>query len=121
MQKAWQTESCSISADSNSMLIAVPALIAGKRSFCHYICWMAPFMVAGRKLGNLLMLSSLRLKADSGKCTHCKQCSKNCPMSLDVEQMVSKGSLENAECILCGECTGTCPKKVIHYTLGTKI
>jgi ferredoxin-type protein NapH len=102
------------------LLITLPSLIAGRRSFCHYFCWMAPFMVIGRKLGNLLKLPSLRLKADSGKCTHCRQCSKNCPMSLDIEQMVSNGSLENTECILCGECTGTCPKKVLHYTFGTR-
>jgi NAD-dependent dihydropyrimidine dehydrogenase PreA subunit len=36
-------------------------------------------------------------------------------MSLDVQGMVRKGAMENAECILCGSCVDTCPKQVIHY------
>jgi len=31
------------------ILIVLPAYIFGRRSFCHHICWMAPFMIIGRK------------------------------------------------------------------------
>ena len=98
------------------ILITTLAFTASRRSFCHYVCWMAPFMIIGRKVSNLLKLPSLHLKVEKDKCVQCKLCSKKCPMSLDVDQMVSRGSMENTECILCGECTDACPNKVIHYT-----
>jgi ferredoxin-type protein NapH len=102
------------------ILVTVLSLIAGRRSFCHYVCWMAPFMVIGRKVSILLRLPSLGLKAEQDNCTHCRICSNKCPMSLEVDRMVEKGTMENPECILCGECTANCPKKVIHYTFQRK-
>lgn len=94
----------------------VLAWVAGKRGGCHYICWMAPFMIIGRKIRNLSGWPALRLKADAGKCINCKQCTKGCPMSLDVTQMVQDGSMENSECILCGSCVDICPQDVIRYS-----
>ena len=93
-------------------LIVVPALTVGKRSFCHHICWMAPFMVLGRKVRNRVPWPSLGLKAEQENCIQCGKCTDNCPMSLDVLQMVEDGSMEKSECVLCG----TCPQKVIRYT-----
>jgi len=52
-------------------LITVPAFIVGRRSFCRSICWMSPFMIIGRKISNLLNLKSLRLSANTSKCTDC--------------------------------------------------
>lgn len=34
------------------LLIVIPAFIFGKRSFCHHLCWMAPFMILGRTIRN---------------------------------------------------------------------
>jgi hypothetical protein len=34
------------------LLIVIPAFVIGKRSFCHHLCWMAPFMIVGRKIRN---------------------------------------------------------------------
>lgn len=102
------------------MLIVVLSLTAGKRAFCHYVCWMAPFMIIGSKLRALLNIPSLQLKADQNKCISCKQCSKKCPMSLEVDQMAKKGCMQNSECILCGECADVCPKSVIKYCLKVK-
>lgn len=98
------------------LLIIVLAFTAGRRSFCHTVCWMAPFMIIGRKISNLIRLPSVRLKADASKCTSCRQCTNKCPMSLPVDEMVKRPTMENPECILCGECADTCPKKVIRYT-----
>lgn len=98
------------------VLIITLAFTAGRRSFCHYVCWMAPFMILGRKLSSKLRLPSLRLKADKEKCIGCKQCSKKCPMSLGVDEMAKRASMENSECILCGECIDICPRKVIKYS-----
>ena len=97
-------------------IIAVLALVAGKRGFCHTACWMAPFMIVGRKIRNIVRLSALCLKADKEKCVDCKTCSKNCPMSLNVNEMVKSGYMENTECILCGTCIDVCPNNVIKYS-----
>ena len=87
----------------------------GRRAGCHYMCWMAPFMIVGRNLSNLGNWPRLRLEADPAKCTNCLQCVKNCPMSLPVNEMVKRASLENRECILCGSCVDGCARKAIHY------
>jgi ferredoxin-type protein NapH len=97
------------------LLIILPAYVVGKRSFCHHICWMAPFMVIARKIRNLFKWPSLRLEAEGEKCVQCKTCEKKCPMSLGVEEMVQQGSMENTECILCGSCVDSCPEGVIEY------
>ena len=35
--------------------IAVLALVVGKRGFCHTAYWMAPFMIIGRKIRNMVI------------------------------------------------------------------
>lgn len=91
----------------------------GRRGFCHTVCWMAPFMILGRRLGNLLHLPALRLKTTGNACTSCGICTRSCPMSLDVQSMVLSNRLENSECILCGTCVDSCPKKSLVYTFET--
>ncbi len=97
------------------LLIVLPAFIIGKRSFCHHICWMAPFMIIGRKIRNLFKWPALQLVADKDQCTQCQTCTNHCPMSLPVNKMVQSSHMENAECILCGSCIDGCPQSVIHY------
>lgn len=97
------------------LLFMIVALITGRRGSCHTICWMAPFMILGRKLGNYLHLPGLRLKADSSKCTNCRVCTTNCPMSLEVNDMVNAERMENSECVLCGRCVDGCSKKAIRF------
>ena len=100
--------------------IAVFALAAGKRAACHSICWMAPFLIIGRKIRNSANLPALQLEADKYKCVNCKTCTGNCSMSLDVNAMVHSQSMENSECILCGRCVDNCPQGVIKYTFGSR-
>ncbi len=98
------------------LLIVLPAFIFGKRSFCHHLCWMAPFLILGRKARNAFNWASLRLEADPEKCNQCHNCTKNCPMSLPVERMVNGRKMENAECILCGTCVDGCKSGVIGFS-----
>ncbi|MGA3061296.1 MAG: 4Fe-4S binding protein [Candidatus Bathyarchaeia archaeon] len=100
--------------------IAVFALLAGKRAACHTICWMAPFMIIGRSILNHINSPALQIVADKSKCINCKACSRNCAMSLEVNAMVQKQSMENSECILCGTCVDGCPRGAIKYTFGRK-
>jgi len=95
-------------------VFVVLSLTLGRRAGCHTICWMAPFMILGRRLRNLLALPSFRLKAETENCINCKKCTYDCPMSLNVNQMVATGIMENSECILCAQCVDNCPEKVIH-------
>ncbi len=92
------------------------AIFAGRRAGCHTICWMAPFMIIGRWIRNRFGWASLRLVADASACADCKKCTKNCPMSLDVNAMVQIEKMENAECILCGTCVDNCSKSAIRYS-----
>lgn len=99
------------------ILVVVLSLTTGRRGFCHYACWMAPFMIIGTKIAAVLKIPTLHLTAASSACVGCKQCTKKCPMGLDVDQMAKSGKMYNAECILCGECIDSCPTKVIQYRL----
>ena len=91
------------------------AVLAGRRSACHYICWMAPFMVIGDKFGRLIHLPSLHLESRPDKCIDCKRCNQICPMSLSVSTMALSGQMKNSECILCGECIDHCPRQVLSF------
>ncbi|MBO4760078.1 MAG: 4Fe-4S binding protein, partial [Spirochaetaceae bacterium] len=110
------------------LLFLIPAVVHGKRANCHYICWMAPFMIMGYKFGCLLHLPQLKIKAQRESCVGCGACSKVCPMSVDVKKLVKDdssgtgnlGELRTSECILCGECISACPKKVLNYKMGIK-
>jgi len=89
-------------------------LIAGKRASCHYICWMAPFMILGTLIKNKFKWPSYHLEAETEKCTQCKTCDNVCPMSLNVSEMVIEAKMQNSECILCGACVNNCPQAVIR-------
>jgi len=99
------------------LLILLPALISGKRAFCHYICWMAPFMVTGIKIRRALRLPGVFVSHSSENCNSCKRCSMVCPMSLDMEEITTNGAVTNSECIQCGNCIDNCPKKSLSYSL----
>lgn len=97
----------------------VLALTVGRRAACHTICWMAPFMIMGRAVRNLFAWPALRLTADAASCRNCAACTKQCPMSLDVQDMVAAGRVESSDCILCGSCIDACPAKTIRYTFSS--
>jgi ferredoxin-type protein NapH len=101
-------------------LIVLPAFIFGKRSFCHHLCWMAPFMILGRKIRNYFQWASLQLRVNPENCKHCHACTDRCPMSLPVQEMVDQGSIENTECILCGTCVDACKQGAIIYDWGER-
>jgi ferredoxin-type protein NapH len=90
-------------------------LIWGKGAMCKYICWMAPFMAIGTKIKNAIRYPSLHLESDSQKCVSCKLCTRNCPMGLDVHEMVKNEDMLNSECINCASCIDICPKNAIKF------
>lgn len=102
------------------VFLALPILL-GRRAGCHSICWMAPFMILGRRIGALLRLPALHLAADSDRCVECGICTRECPMSLSVQDMVVRGDMTEDDCVLCGNCVDTCPKQVIQYGFGRRV
>ncbi len=97
-------------------LIFIPAVLFGKRIFCHYFCWMAPFMVLGTKLRRLLHLPGLHIKVkESVNCISCGKCNKACPMGVNIVNAIKDGNIKDLECIQCGACIDNCPKNVLSY------
>lgn len=90
----------------------------GRRASCHALCWMAPFMMAGRFLSNRLKLSSLRLASDPDACVSCGRCAAVCPMSLPIDILAKEGDPSHRDCILCGECILACRKKSLRFYWG---
>lgn len=45
-------------------IIITLAFTADRRGFCHFGCWMAPFMIIGTKLGQIAGAPALHLKSD---------------------------------------------------------
>lgn len=95
-------------------------LFVGKIGFCHMLCWMAPFMVIGKKLSKEINISKLTLIVKPNECISCKRCTNTCSMGLDVMNIVKKGKFDSTECILCGKCVNTCPKDIIKYNFGKR-
>ncbi len=96
------------------LVILSLSLFTGKRGMCHSFCWMAPFMVIGEKLADWLHIPRFRLKAAPDKCVSCGKCTKNCPMSLDVQKMITSGMPDSTECIHCLTCVDGCQQHAIR-------
>ncbi|MBQ9007725.1 MAG: 4Fe-4S binding protein [Clostridia bacterium] len=96
------------------LILILPALIHGRRGACHYLCWMAPFMVIGSRIGRVLHLPQLHIEAEKERCVSCGKCNQVCPMGLDVRTMTEKGThAKCTECIQCGACVDECPGKAL--------
>lgn len=97
-------------------LIFLPSVLVGKRVFCHYFCWMAPFMVLGTKLRKFLHLPGIHIKSkEKDKCISCGKCNIACPMGINVMNEIRSNVIDNLECIQCGACIDNCPKNVLSY------
>jgi polyferredoxin len=99
-----------------ALLFFVLSSLLGRRSACHAICWMAPFMVLGRSLSTSLRLPAYRLQAKRSACSNCGLCDRNCPMGLSVSQMVRHQAPDHIDCILCGQCAENCPNSCLCLT-----
>ena len=99
------------------VVVTVFALIFGRRGFCHTFCPIGVMLIIGRKIRNLFYWPALQLEAENDKCIDCRKCSKECPMTLDVNRMVREEKMEQSDCILCGNCVDICPTGTIIYSV----
>ena len=97
-------------------LIFIPSILFGKRIFCHYFCWMSPFMILGTNLRRILRLPGIHIKTvKKGNCVSCGKCSNVCPMGIDVMSEIKQERISSQECIQCGACIDNCPKNVLAF------
>lgn len=73
-----------------------------KNFWCRYLC---PY---GALLGLISMLSPLKITRNEDACIHCRQCTKNCPSLLPVEDKIR---INSPECTGCLTCVSHCPAK----------
>ena len=97
------------------MVFAGLSFAVGRRAACHTVCWMAPFMVFGSAVGKALKLPRAHLRTIPEACVHCGACDRACPMSLPVERLTGRGSIDVHDCILCGSCADVCPSRIISF------
>jgi len=99
-------------------IVLLLMLFTGKRGFCHFLCWISPFMIVGGKVRDKLHFPSLRIFTKPELCNACGSCSHVCPMSLPVSELMKKGDIIHAECTLCLSCVDICPKDAIKLGFG---
>ncbi len=96
-------------------IVFLMAVLTGKRGLCHYLCWVSPFMIIGGKIRDLLRIPSLRLITKPDLCNSCGLCSRACPMSLPLDELIKSGEIGHSECTLCSTCVDSCPRDVIRF------
>ncbi len=100
-------------------LFFVIDLIVGRRGACHYICWIAPFMIIGETIGRLLHLPQLHVHGVSNTCVHCGACERACPMSLPVSTLAAgEAAIDSTECIQCAACCDACRHNALAIGFG---
>jgi ferredoxin-type protein NapH len=90
-------------------------LLLGRRGSCHSVCWMAPFLNAGRFMGKALQLPQLMIRSDPARCVSCGACDRHCPMSISVNTQAGTGAITSPDCALCGQCVDACPHGTLRF------
>ncbi len=98
------------------VIIGVLGAVLGAWASCRYICWIAPFLILGSRIRDLVRLPGLRMAVTQESCTGCERCREVCPMNVRMpsgEQTL----IRSDDCILCGNCADACPTNAVRFTL----
>ncbi len=81
----------------------------GSRAYCRLLC---PFLSIS---GLFSPLSYFKVTpVEEANCTSCNQCTKACPMLIDVKQYVKEEkAINHRQCILCERCISACKHEAI--------
>lgn len=79
-----------------------------KRPFCNYFC------TGGARRGLWSVLRIFSIKRDTSKCGGCGQCTRACPMNIDV---ANTEFVRHPNCIGCMSCVCACRKGSLSYGL----
>ncbi|MBR5886939.1 MAG: 4Fe-4S binding protein [Akkermansia sp.] len=77
-----------------------------KRPFCNYFC------TGGARQGLWSVLRIFSIKRDTGACGNCGQCTRACPMNIDV---ANTEFVRHPNCIGCMSCIAACRKGCLSY------
>lgn len=90
-------------------ILFVILIFTVERGWCRYFCPLGALFAPFNKIS---LLSVARVEEDTfqKECLHCNNCSKACPMGINVTKMN-----RDPECILCGKCIEVCPKNLIKF------
>lgn len=77
-----------------------------KRPFCNYFC------TGGARQGLWSVLRIFSIRRDTTKCGGCGQCSRACPMNIDVAKTEF---VRHPNCIGCMSCIAACRKNALSY------
>ncbi len=97
------------------VIIGVLGAIFGAWASCRYICWIAPFLVLGRRIREFVRLPGLCVVSKPESCSGCEGCRVVCPMSVNVIPEAEM-SIRSDDCILCGNCVDVCPAQALRFT-----
>lgn len=78
------------------------------RPFCNYFC------TGGARQGLFSVLRIFGIRRDTEKCRQCGQCTRTCPMNIDVAHT---DFVRHPNCIGCLRCLSSCPKGYLKYGL----
>lgn len=93
------------------LLFLISALFID-RPFCNYFC------TGGARQGLWSVLRVLSIRKDTTRCGGCGQCSKVCPMNIDVAHT---DFVRHPNCIGCFTCISTCKKQALSYGIHSKL
>ncbi len=98
------------------VIIGVLGAIFGAWASCRYICWIAPFLVLGRRIRDFVRSPGLRVAIKSDACSGCQRCRDVCPMNVQM-LLERETSIRSDDCILCGNCVDVCPEQALRFAL----
>jgi polyferredoxin len=83
------------------LIVTIVGSLLYDRFFCKYLCPM------GALYGIIGKISYFRVARNENICIDCGECSKVCPMNIDVQHIKE---VKTAECINCQTCVMSCPE-----------
>ena len=92
-----------------SALLVLSILI--RNFWCRYLC---PY---GALLGGLSFISIFKIHRNETTCTQCRQCTRTCPVDINVHK--TTGVISD-ECHGCLKCVAVCPEKNTLYISAAK-
>lgn len=123
VDRFWCKYICPIGASVNTvrfwvLFVALTAAFWALNTFLNlgidWIWLLAAYCVFGYLQEIILRNTRLhlfRIVKEEDRCTHCGDCGRACPYSLNVQNCGNR--LNDVDCTLCGECVAVCRRKAL--------